>query len=472
MSTYLLIDFGSTYTKVMAIDIEKEVILGRAQAPTTIGTDISIGLHEALDTLAGTTGVDLSRIDGKYASSSAAGGLKMAAIGLVPDLTLEAARRACLGAGAKVVCAYGFEIDAHIVHEIESAQCDIVLLCGGTDGGDKKVILHNAHMLAKSEITCPFLIAGNRVATEKVRETLLRGFKKVYATRNVLPDLETVDVEPAQKLIRDIFIAHITKAKGLDKVQDFIARPIVPTPKATLQAATLLADGTREEPGIGSLVIVEIGGATTNIHSVADQSPATSQTVLRGLPEQRVKRTVEGDLGIRYNAPTIHQLLGSDLFYDKLKALAPGQDGDAAHAEAHIRYLSAIVGHVPASAFEQTVDLALAETAASMAVERHAGTLRQEFSVVGEIMVQHGKNLLPVQNVIGTGGIFKYGIDSEKILRSALFSPDKPWSLKPKAPTVYIDNDYMLYGMGLLADDFSAKALRIAKNHLKPTVLD
>ena len=176
-------------------------------------------------------------------------------------------------------------------------------------------------------------------------------------------------------------------------------------------------------------------------------------------------------MGIRYNAPTIYDLLGSDLFYDKLKALAPGLDGDADRAEAHIRYLSANVGHVPASAFEQTVDLALAETAASIAVERHAGTLRQEFSVVGEIMVQHGKNLLPVQNVIGTGGIFKYGNNPEKILRSALFSPDKPWSLKPKAPAAYIDSDYMLYGMGLLADDFPAKALRIAKNHLKPTVL-
>jgi uncharacterized protein (TIGR01319 family) len=185
-----------------------------------------------------------------------------------------------------------------------------------------------------------------------------------------------------------------------------------------------------------------------------------------------VKRTVEGDLGIRYNAPTIYDLLGSDLFYDKLKAFAPGLEGDTAHAEAHIRHLAANVGHIPASAFEQTVDLSLAETAAAMAVERHAGTLRQEFSVVGEIMVQHGKNLLPVQNLIGTGGIFKYGIDSEKILGSALFSPEKPWSLKPKAPTAYIDSDYMLYGMGLLADYFPAKALRIAKNYLKPTVLD
>ena len=259
MNTYLLVDFGSTYTKITAVDIEKERILGRAQAPTTIDTDITIGLNNALSDLVAACGVDVENVQGKYASSSAAGGLKMAAIGLVPALTLEAARRACLGAGAKVVCAYGFEIDEGIVHEIESAKCDIVLLCGGTDGGDKKVIIHNAGQLAGSRIRCPILVAGNRVVTGRVREILEQGGKKVYTTKNVLPNLETVEVEPAQNLIREIFISHITKAKGLDKAQAFIGAPIMPTPKATLQAAALLADGAGNEPGIGSLVVVEVG---------------------------------------------------------------------------------------------------------------------------------------------------------------------------------------------------------------------
>ena len=472
MSIHILIDFGSTYTKAIVIDIEKKLILGRAQAPTTIQTDIAIGLNEALSTLETTAGIDLSRIDGKHASSSAAGGLKMAAIGLVPDLTLEAARRACLGAGAKVVCSYGFEIDEQIVHEIESAACDIVLLCGGTDGGDKKVITHNAEVLAASAIRCPILIAGNRVVTEKIKDLLTSSGKRVYTAQNVLPDLETVNVEPAQKLIRDIFITHITKAKGLDRVQAFIGRPIIPTPKATLQAATLLADGTPDETGLGSLVIVEIGGATTNIHSVADQSLVTPQTVFRGLAEQRVKRTVEGDLGIRYNAPTIYEMVGRDRFDDRLKALVPAMEGKAPDTQVHVRFLSANVGHVPVSEIERKADIVLAESAVAIAVERHAGTLRQEYSVVGEIMVQHGKNLLPTDNLIGTGGIFKYGADPKQVLQSALFSPDKPWSLKPKAPTVYLDIEYMLYGIGLLAESFPTEALRIAKKYLAKTALE
>ena len=155
MSIYLLVDFGSTYTKILAVDLAEEIILGRSQSPTTIETDVTIGLNKALAELVDVCGVDLNRVEGRYASSSAAGGLKMVAIGLVPELTLEAARRACLGAGAKLVSGYGFEIDKESAEEIEAAECDIILLCGGTDGAEKKTITHNARMLAHSNVACP-----------------------------------------------------------------------------------------------------------------------------------------------------------------------------------------------------------------------------------------------------------------------------------------------------------------------------
>ena len=471
MSIYLLIDFGSTYTKVMAVDLEKELILGRAQAPTTVTTDITLGLNQALSELMTTCGIDEKRIAGKFASSSAAGGLKMAAIGLVPQLTVEAARRACLGAGAKVVCGYGFEIDDTIIRDIEEAKCDIVLLCGGTDGGDKNVILQNSRMLAKSGIDCPVLVAGNRVVSDAVKNNLIESGKRVYVTKNVLPSIDTLEVEPAQALIREIFITHITKAKGLQKAQEFVGSPIIPTPKATLQAAELLADGTSEERGIGSLVIVEVGGATTNVHSVSDSSPATPQTVVRGLPELRVKRTVEGDLGIRYNARTIYDFIGDNVFLTKLRRMFPPIDGAPCHASDQITYLSRNVNHVPSTQLGLNIDIVLAESAASIAVQRHAGILKQEFTIAGEVMVQNGKNLLPVENLIGTGGIFKYGLHPERVLKSALFDAEMPWSLKPKAPKAYMDRAYMLYGIGLMAEHFPSQALRIAKKYLTPTAL-
>lgn len=471
MNTYLLVDFGSTYTKIIAVDIEKEVVLGRSQAPTTVESDIMIGFNNALSNLIDTCHIDINKVKGKYASSSAAGGLKMAAIGLVPDLTLEAARRAALGAGAKVVCNSGFEINEDTINEIESAKCDIVLLCGGTDGGNKDIIIHNARMLADSSINCPILVAGNRVVKNEIQNILEEKGKKVYMAENVLPSLDIVNVEPAQNLIREVFIVHIVKAKGLEKAQTIMDKPIIPTPKATLQAASLLADGTEDEPGIGNLLIVEVGGATTNIHTVIEQRPLTPKTVLKGLSEPRVKRTVEGDLGIRYNAHTIYDFVGRDELMSKLLRLDPSIKKEEFDIEEHIEYMSQNVGYVPEVHSEYNLDIALAESAVRIAVERHAGTVHKEFGIYGEVVVQHGKNLLETKNIIGTGGIFKYGLKPERVLRAALFSPETPWSLKPKAPNAYIDCDYLLYGIGLLAQDFPAQALRIIKKYLKPTLI-
>ena len=51
MKAVLLIDFGSTYTKVTAVDLDTEEIIGTSQSFTTIETDINDGLNNALKLL-------------------------------------------------------------------------------------------------------------------------------------------------------------------------------------------------------------------------------------------------------------------------------------------------------------------------------------------------------------------------------------------------------------------------------------
>ena len=134
MKAYLFIDFGSTYTKITAVDIDKEEILGTARGITTVETDITDGLHQGLEEMFAKTGkLEFSKVLG---CSSAAGGLKMVAIGLVPELTAEAAKRAALGAGAKVLGVYCGELNEYEIDEIRALKADIILLAGGTDGGN------------------------------------------------------------------------------------------------------------------------------------------------------------------------------------------------------------------------------------------------------------------------------------------------------------------------------------------------
>ncbi|HEX6320706.1 MAG TPA: glutamate mutase L, partial [Burkholderiales bacterium] len=169
MSAALLIDFGSTYTKLRAVDLDARRILGAGQGPSTVTTDINVGMLAALRDLERRLG-RLPRFRYRLASSSAAGGLRMVTVGLVRELTAEAARRAALGAGAKLVGTFAYRLTAADLQRIAELAPDILLLAGGTDGGNSEVILHNAAALARAPIDCPIVYAGNRAALDAARE--------------------------------------------------------------------------------------------------------------------------------------------------------------------------------------------------------------------------------------------------------------------------------------------------------------
>ena len=230
MKAVLLIDFGSTYTKVTAVDLDTEEIIGTSQSFTTIETDINDGLKNAVKLLKEKIGdIEFSE---QYACSSAAGGLKMVAIGLVPELTAKAAKMASLGAGAKVMKTYSYQLTEADLEEIDEINPDIALLTGGIDGGNKEVIVYNAGMLAKSAKNFPIVYAGNRNCASTCKEILVNAGKDCYVCENVMPKLEQPNIEPAQKQIRQVFLDRIIKAKGLSEASQLISGIMMPTPAA------------------------------------------------------------------------------------------------------------------------------------------------------------------------------------------------------------------------------------------------
>lgn len=297
MTPILLIDFGSTYTKVTAIDLDGEMLLGTAASYTTVETDVTEGLANALTLLEAKTGPLV--FAHRYACSSAAGGLRMMASGLVPELTAQAARQASLGAGAKVLKTYAFQLTEDDAEEIAASKPDIFLLVGGTDGGNTECILHNAQVLADIGGEFPIVIAGNRTASRQCQRIL--SDREVHLCENVMPKFGVLNIEPAQKAIREVFLRRIVKAKGLSKTDSLLSGILMPTPSAVMRAMELLACGCEEESGIGDLLAVDVGGATTDVYSVSEGAPTQVNTVCKGLPEPFVKRTVEGDIGMRYS---------------------------------------------------------------------------------------------------------------------------------------------------------------------------
>lgn len=468
--TALLIDIGSTFTKATCVDLEAGELLGRAQAPSTVQQDVSIGLSTALDRLKD-NGIDWSKADYKLACSSAAGGLRMIAIGLVPELTVEAAKMAALGAGAKLLGTYAYELTAAEIERIERDRPDIILLAGGTDGGNKDVILHNARMVAESELRVPIVLAGNKVAAPSAAEILTSRNKEVYLTENVMPSLEELNTQPVQETIREIFLDKIVQAKGLDKAEGLIDRVVMPTPEAVLRAAKSLADGGDEEPGWGELLVVDIGGATTDVHSIATGQPHQQGVVVKGLSEPRVKRTVEGGLGMRYSAVNLLQTVGYETFSACCRQIARDMDMSFDWSqeviEDHIQSLSTEVDQLPHDPWSRVIDLALGQMAAQLAMLNHVGKIETVYTPFGPSYIQHGKDLTQIGVVIGTGGVLAYNDSPGEILEGILSLGEEPTVLAPRSPKLYVDHEYILAAMGLLSEVETDVAIRIMKKYLK-----
>ena len=457
MKAVLLIDFGSTYTKLTAVDVESETLLGTANAYTTVQTDINDGLREGIKRLEEKTGkLEFAQC---FACSSAAGGLRMITSGLVPELTGEAAKLASLGAGAKVVGIYSFQLTEDDLEQIRADKPDIFLLVGGTDGGNTECILHNAKMLASLPADFPIVVAGNRTAARECQR-ILEGHE-VYVCPNVMPKFGVLNIEPTQKQIREIFLNRIIQAKGLSTAAELLSDIMMPTPSAVLQAMNLLAQGCEGEAGIGDLVAVDVGGATTDVYSIADGMPEHMNTVYKGLPEPYAKRTVEGDIGMRYSIQGIVDAAG----LSRVSALS-GLSED--RVTALVEDLKQHTDKVPNGDPElEALDYALASLAIEEAVGRHAGTIEETYTMMGLTYVQSGKNLTKVKQIVVTGGSLIHTKRTEEIAAHALYSPAQPASLRPKAADVWVDRTYILAAMGLLSAHYPQTALRIMKKELE-----
>lgn len=460
MRAALLIDFGSTYTKLRAVDLDAPRVLASAQGPSTVTTDVTLGLEQALAALHAKLG-GLPTFVHRLATSSAAGGLRMITIGLVKELTAEAARQAALGAGAKLVGAFAYRLTGEDMRAIEALAPDIVLLAGGTDGGNRDVASHNGERLATAALDCPIIVACNRDVAEDIVARLNVAGKAATLARNVMPSFGVLDIDPARDVIRDVFIARIVHAKGIDRAAARFDAVLMPTPAAVMEGARLLSQGTTRHAGLGDILVVDIGGATTDVHSIAIGAPRRDGVVQYGLPEPFVKRTVEGDLGVRHNARAIAEAAGTATFAARL-AISEAQ------LDASLDAIEADVQRLPTNAADVALDEALAWTAVGIAVARHAGTSEIVQTVHGPVTMQRGKDLSAVTTVIGTGGPLAHGATPATVLRAALADPAAPFSLRPVQPTLYIDADYLLYASGLLSALEPDAAFALARASLRP----
>lgn len=453
-----MIDFGSTFTKLTAVDTQTEDIIATANSFTTVATDITIGYQNALDKLYKKMGGEV-RFDKIIGCSSAAGGLKMAAIGLVEELTLEAAKRVCLGAGAKVELAFSHHLTDSDVQKIIDSKIDIILLAGGTDGGNSECVLFNQRKLAEKSIKIPIIYAGNKNCADEIRAIAEEYGMNEYICGNVMPKLNELRVDEARDKIREIFLKNIIEAKGIKKIEKAIDKVILPTPEAVLRAAELLSKGYMHERGLGEIILVDIGGATTDFYSMSSASAKRSDVILKGLQEPYAKRTVEGDLGMRYSALGVL----SSLSEEEIRVY---NDDEGIDLKNELLFRHEHVDSIPSNEHEEKIDRIMGQICVDKSTERHVGKMEEMYTPMGLVYYQFGKDLTQIRYVIGTGGVLVRSKNPTEILKKVEYSLDKPLELRPQHPQYLLDKSYILAAMGLLSEIDPLLALKIMKKHI------
>ena len=452
-------DIGSTWTKAALFDMGENppAVLRQANLPTT-QDDLSRAFSDAVRSLFDLpSDASLSRLPERaalYVSSSAKGGLSIAAIGVVPDLTVKVARLAAASAGGRITAWYAYRLTASQAGEIERMRPDIVLLCGGTDGGNERHLRANARTLAASNIDSSVLYAGNASLGDEMREILGNG--RVTVTENVMPEVGLLNIEPARAAIRELFLRRIVEGRGLRKIRELCAADPKPTPLAVYELLETLAD---RMPDWTDAALVDMGGATTDVYSHCRAFRGEEGTVLRGLTEPVLTRTVEGDLGLRVSAEATAET-GRQYISRRLAEAGASAEAFSSWVERASRSPETIAATVEELLFDRT----LAEACLYHALIRHAGTMEETWTPGGKVRVQHGKDLRRVRRLVASGGWLARAADPQVLLRAldAARRDSGGTSLVPEDPEMLADTRYLLTLLGNLAADHPAEAAALA----------
>ncbi|NLL64672.1 MAG: glutamate mutase [Clostridiaceae bacterium] len=456
----IVYDVGSTYTKAVAFALDQDHLdfLGRAQSPTTLN-DIMEGVDKATAKLK-TQEIEISDDVKYYSTCSAAGGLRMVAMGFMPRVTAKAAKEVAMSAGARVLEVISHEDSPTYRLEIlREIKPDIILLAGGTDGGEIESAVENARLIVEAELSCMVVIACNKEAQPQVIEILNTHDVNFVVCPNIMPTIHRLNVTSAREAIHHEFIKQLTNAKGLENLVNLVEdKEIRPTPGAVLLAGELWANGTRNQEGFGDVLMIDVGGATTDIHSVlpgvADLRDEEIGLIINN-EKQASYRTVEGNLGMRVSATGIVDAVGAESLEQIVNTLDPDNEIEFENLEMieeYARERKKNTELIAEANWEDKLDQALAIAAIHVSLKRHAGYIVQEYNPDTGVLPGFpvGRDLRKVKLVLGIGGMFaNHAEEFNQITLGRAFSDPGP-SLFPTEPKFLFDKHYLVFALGTL----------------------
>jgi uncharacterized protein (TIGR01319 family) len=264
---------------------------------------------------------------------------------------------------------------------------------------------------------------------------------------NVYPRIDTLVVEPVRDIIQRAFERPIVEAPGMERIRESIHGSILPVPGAVMNAARLLYET------IGDLLVLDVGGATTDVHSVTEGSEENQKRLLS--PEPLAKRTVEGDLGVYRNKDQCVASMTKPVLCRRMNI-----------TEARLDELLETYPPIPTGDHARLAGL-LTEEAIVQALVRHVGKRVVVYGPTGRLEWAEGKDLGAIKTIVLTGGALTKLPDPVAILSKAWRRLDKTLLLPRGELDVMIDTDYVMALCGVLAQTDKDAALRLLTSSLE-----
>jgi len=257
----------------------------------------------------------------------------------------------------------------------------------------------------------------------------------------VYPRVDELNVEPARAMIQDAFEKNIVKAGGMDKIKEMVDGAIMPTPGAVMEATKLLYEI------LGDIVVFDVGGATTDVHSVTEGSIDVLDILVT--PEPKAKRTVEGDLGVYVNRSNVIELLSDHEVQGTTKG-----------------YIESQIKPIPSTEEERKWSGVLTKKATEVAISRHVGYIKRVYGM-GKNFLAYGKDLSMVKYIVGTGGALTR-LDAGEETLEGIKEVKEDLTMYPRAEAkVLLDNMYIMACAGVLSRENKEAAITLLKESLR-----
>jgi len=455
----IITDIGSTTTKALLLEKNagRYSIIAMENSPTTVelpDEDVKIGIINAIKKLEKKCGRQLLDKDHNrlfspgisyFCTSSAGGGLQILVIGLTTFDSAASAKRCAYGAGAVILDTFAINDKRSAVQQMKAMAMlhpDIILMTGGTDGGAVAPVLRLAELIQfanpKAKFTnepLPLIFAGNVDARDLIEGILAKRFK-LHIVDNVRPDLKFENHEPARNLIHQLFMDYVMEqAPGYDKVLKIVDHDIIPTPRAVLLAIELL-----HRQRAGDVMMVDIGGATTDVFSN-----------LKG----KFYRTVSANYGMSYSIANVLKDAGLDF----LKHYLP-PDTDLDYVTDYIANKMLYPTALPQADYLLFIEHIMARAALFLARQQH---LEMNFNTAQIGFLDRISSHKNIENMVDKF----YFLDEEK--KEKFFLHDYQYAIGAGGVIAHIDND--IQALMLIADGLQTQGLTLIirdKNFVSP----